>query len=733
MAGIKIPISINDGASTPLTQMAMSAQQMTNQLAKMQQMLSKPVTPPSTEEFKQPLSDIGNQTQRNTQYQREHNQAIREGTPEVNSLLGAVKNLVGAYLSLQGIKKLVSMGDEFTGIQARLGMITGSQAELTKLNKQLFASAQRTRSEYAETANTVGKLGLLAKDAFSSNEELVRFSELMNQSFKASGASIMEQKSAMLQLTQAMASGRLQGDEFRSILENAPMLAQAIKKELGGIDLKKASSEGLITADVIKRAMFNSADEIQEKFSKMPMTFGEAIVIMKNNFMMGLAPMFKAMNDLWNNPIIKGAVLETMYLFQAVGQIGAAAFNGINSVLSFVASNMAFFAPILFVILGALTATSAVLLVSKAIALAKAGADMLMTAAMVAYSLATTRGATAQVFFNSAILACPIFWIVFGILALIAAIYIGVAAFNKLTGSAYSATGLIFGVFFALGAAIANIFKAILSIAILLCTALVNGFLKAAHGIGQAFIKVQIAALNMAKGVTNAADSVAQNIANAFVSGANKAIHAINWIIKALNKIPGVNLSQMGQIGHVSVPKHSVAIDNKIAGLQSQLGGKAQHFDYKTLELTSIDKAFNSGMKFGKGLENKVKGLFKHDIDKDMGADMAKLMKDMGKQQIQPEKGGAGGAGRGGNGAKLADIAKNTRETADNTNMSKDEIRYLREIAERNAINKFTTAEIKIDNTIHASDVQDLDGFVDHLTNKMAEQLEIQAEGHYAF
>ena len=150
---------------------------------------------------------------------------------------------------------------------------------LPQLQDMIFQSAQRSRGDFLDQSQTVSKLGILAPNAFKDSKEIVNFSELMSKSFKIGGASQQEQSAGMYQLTQAMASGRLQGDEFRSIMENAPMLAQAISKYMGVSvgTLREMSSEGKITADVIKNAMFYAAADINEKFDAIPKTFGDAL------------------------------------------------------------------------------------------------------------------------------------------------------------------------------------------------------------------------------------------------------------------------------------------------------------------------------------------------------------------------------------------------------------------------------------------------------------------------
>ena len=198
----------------------------------------------------------------------------------------AITGLVNKTFEL--VQAIPQIGDAYTLTQARLGLITAEGENVADVNEKIYQSAQRAKSSYIDTASSVSKLGLLAGDAFANTDEIINFAELMNKSFKVGGASIEEQTAGMYQLTQAMAAGKLQGDEFRSIMENAPMLAQAISDFTGKSkgELKELSSEGLITADIIKGALFAASDDINSKFEEIPDTWGSTMQQIENQFYM---------------------------------------------------------------------------------------------------------------------------------------------------------------------------------------------------------------------------------------------------------------------------------------------------------------------------------------------------------------------------------------------------------------------------------------------------------------
>ena len=213
-----------------------------------------------------------------------------------NALSGLTKKvtgLVGAYVGVSKLKEGLALGDKLVTNNARLNLMNDGLQTTAQLNDMIFASATRARGAYLETTDAVARLGTLAGNAFSSTEEIVGFSELLNKSFKIGGASAEEQKSAMTQLSQAMASGRLQGDEFSSIMENAPLIADYIAKQMNKPKgaLKELSSQGAITSDIIKKAMFGASDEINEKFKEIPMTFADRMQNLKNNGIKKIAPL----------------------------------------------------------------------------------------------------------------------------------------------------------------------------------------------------------------------------------------------------------------------------------------------------------------------------------------------------------------------------------------------------------------------------------------------------------
>lgn len=261
------------------------------------------------------VDNIEGDIKNNTTAQHSFHSALSSGVDKAKGMASSIKYYVGMAVAAMGGVKFTESVDDYTNAYSRLGLLTDNTAEQRLLQAQIYQSAVNARGKFNDSVSNVAKLGLLAGDAFSSNTEIVQFENLMNKSFKVSGASTQERSSGMYQLTQAMAAGKLQGDEFRSIMENAPMLAQAIADYTGKTkgELKEMSSKGTITADIIKGALFSAADDINAKFNTMPKTFGDVG------------------NELVSNMQYKSSIIKTQVNDMLNSDIGISAMGAINS------------------------------------------------------------------------------------------------------------------------------------------------------------------------------------------------------------------------------------------------------------------------------------------------------------------------------------------------------------------------------------------------------------------
>lgn len=266
---------------------------------------------------------------------------------EIPSIMNAAKSgaafgaaAIGIEAAGRAMKDMavsaVQTTDQLTQIRARINLINDGSQSTAEIMDKIYSAANRSRGSYLDMADSVAKLNMLAKDAFSSNDEAIYFVEQLNKQFKISGASVEETTSAMYQLTQAMAAGKLQGDEFHSIMENAPMLAQSIASEMGLTvgQLKDMSSQGLITADIIKEALFNSADETNAKFAEIPMTFQDIGTQVQNELIAAFQPAMEEISNMTSSGVLNDALAGLSIAFRLVGTAAQAAIITVRGAFS---------------------------------------------------------------------------------------------------------------------------------------------------------------------------------------------------------------------------------------------------------------------------------------------------------------------------------------------------------------------------------------------------------------
>ena len=638
------------------------------------------------------------------------NKGLRNGTNAAGGLLGKVKGIVATLAAGAGIKALLGLSDKMTSTTARLNFLVDDGGSVEALEQKIMASAQRSRSAYLDTASAIASMGANAGSAFESNDELIAFMEQINKQFVIGGATAEGQSAAMLQLTQAMAAGALRGEELNSILENAPGIARAIESYMGVAEgsIKQYAEQGLITAEVVKNAMFAAADETNAKFESMPLTWAQIATKMQNTALAAFDPVLTRLNQVANsaqfNTVINGAINGLAMLATVATGVLDLLING----AAFVVDNWSWISPIVYGLVAAFIAYNAVALITNGINAAMALAEGVKAAALMMSTGATFAQTAAQYGLNAALLACPITWIVVLVIALVAAIYAACSAIAKFTGIANSGFGVICG---------------------------------GINVVVQFFVNLGLTIANIALGIWNALGACAQNIGIAFsnvISGVqawfynllSTALTVVAGICEALNKLPFVDFDYSGITNAAS----------DYAAKAAEASGNIQDFvsigdafnegmsTFDTWQDGWVGDAFNAGANWGdgvaSGISDAVGGLF----DMDLGA---------------ATDYGASGLGTGGYGDfAMDDLLGNTGQTAANTGAAADalststeELEYLRDIAERDAINRFTTAEVRIDMTGMTNRIEggaDLDGVISTLTDGFTEALLTAAEGVHA-
>ncbi|HBF6827918.1 TPA: tape measure protein [Clostridioides difficile] len=704
--------------------------------------------------------------------QRKFNDDINKGASNTDRLLGSVKKVVGTYMGLKTIGGLANLSDQMTSTNARLAMINDGQQSDGGLNKMIFQSAERARASYLDTAKIVSRVGMNAGKAFSSTKEIVAFAEQLNKKFVIAGATTEETNSALLQLTQGLGSGVLRGEELNAVFESAPNIIQSIADYLD-VDIGKIrgmASEGMLTADIVKNSLLSAVEQTNAEFEKMPYTFGQIWTSIKNNAVMIFGVIQKKIEQSMSSRGFRTFIDNFISGLYVLGNVFFNIFNGIISILgspafqsfsntmivgislisqalgwivtqalnlaNIFAQNWSIIGPIIagvvgilgtyLIALGSVWFWETLCKVSKnALAIASAIHALAVHAELTETQMATI----AQYGLNTAILACPIFWIIAGIIAFVVVVFVAVAAVNKFAGTSISATGVIVGAFYFLGACIYDVFAAAWNIVMAFVEFFVNSFNIGVYNAQMLFYKFQNFVIDSMGDVGGSFDNCATALANAFVSAANIAIKGINGVIKTLNLIPGVNIKTFGSLDKID------SFVKQYKDYQKTLKEPVKPAEWKapTMKLKNPVDSFKKGYKVGQNLENKLKDAF------DINKIAEKAKKDLGLDDLWDDKYGLGdGFGSGGLNSPLGDAAKGAKDTAGNTakmaktmDKSQEDLKYLRDIAEQETINRFTGVNIKIDmnNTNNISKDTDVDGIVNVLTEKLNDAMVVSAEG----
>lgn len=285
-------MTIRDGMTSKLRKIT-TALSRTNRALEVTDSLSDQVNPGAN--FDRASSAVSRASGQVDNFNRKQQQAQKEAKGVANAW-GSVKKYIGSALAAISVQKIIDLADTMTTTRARIDLMNDGLQTTDELQSMIMASANRSRAAYQTTADAVSKMGIMAKDAFGNNAELIQFTELINKQFTIAGTSAAGVDAAMLQLTQAMSSGVLRGEELNSIFEQAPTIIQTIADYLGVPigQIRAMAAEGQITSTIVKNAMLSSADEINAKFNAMPMTFAQVWTLAKNIALEAFGPVIQA-------------------------------------------------------------------------------------------------------------------------------------------------------------------------------------------------------------------------------------------------------------------------------------------------------------------------------------------------------------------------------------------------------------------------------------------------------
>ena len=709
MATIRTAIALYDGVTSPLRSMLKALGIVLNSVESMQRASGNAVDVSAIQEAREELAraetafDSIEQNIRDANDQQQRfNRSIRDGSSAADGLWQKMKGIAATVGGMIGLKQALETSDQLTQTNARLNNALikfDDGGSIKELEAKVMASAQRSRAYYMDTAAAVAKLGTNARDAFTNMDEVIAFSELVNKSFVIGGAGAQEQSAAMLQLTQAMASGVLRGEELNSIFKNAPGIIQSIAKYLDVPigQIRTMASEGQITADIVKNAMFEAAGDIERNFSNIPKTWEQIWTGMKNKALSIFAPILNKLNQIADSSKFETVSNGVIGALAAIASVATVVLDLLINGASWVVDNWSWLSPVIYgvaaalgVYYGAQLAANTVGLISKGVHIAMAGAKMIQLAATGALTAATAAETAQQYGLNAALYACPLVWIIILIIALVALFYAAVAAVNKFAGTSVSATGIICGAFMAALAFIGNIFIALWNVA------------------AEVFVLIYNLVATVANFIGNVFNDPVGAVCRLFFDLADTVLGVLQALASAIDAIFGSNLA-----GAVQGWRDSLGgwVDETF-GKGTEVMAKMSADDLK-LDRFEYGAAFDLGYNFGEGIDSKVSDLFD-----------GSAMDSMGAFDIGNTLDGIYG--------NTGDTAENTVAMSDALDITEEDLSYLRDIAEREAINRFTTAEISVDMSgmqNNISNGMDLDGVISGLTEGVNEAIDSMAEG----
>lgn len=633
------------------------------------------------------------------------NQGISAGVSHADNLVNKIKSAVGAYVSIQAIGNVLNISDGLVQSTSRLDMMNDGLQSTEQLVNMVYASAQDARGSFSDMTNVVARFGNNAKDAFGSSAEVVAFTNLVQKQMTIAGASTTEASNAMLQLSQGLGSGVLRGDELNSIFEQAPNLIQNIADYLGVSigEIREMASEGELTADVVKAAIFAASDEINAKFEEMPMTWGQIWQSIQNSALIAFQPVLQRINELANSEGFQNFVNGAIETMAVLANIMLEVFDLLATGAAFVSDNWSIIGPIVLgvatafgVYTTALAAYNAVQAISNGLK-AIAAFKETVHAAAIAMSTGNTFIATAaQYGLNAALAACPVTWIILLLIALVAIIFAVCSAIAKLTGIANSGFGVITGGINVVIHFFENLFLSVANIAL---------------GIGNA-----IAALgsNMMTAFNNAICSIRSWFYDLLSTG----LTVIEGICKALNKLPFVEFDYSGI---TSAADDYAAKASEAAGNKEEYQSISDAFNegYSTFDTFQdgwVSEAFDAGAAWGDGIAESVENFSLLDL---LGSTDIPNVDDYTSQFT-------------GMSDSLDNISADTGNISDAMEITEEDLKYLRDLAEQEVVNRYTVAEVTVDmsgmqNTVNNG--TDLDGFMSGLTDAVNEAVDSVTEG----
>lgn len=698
----------------------------------------------SATQMLQPISRVDDEINKGTAAQQRFNNAAKGGAGAMGNLVNQVKMLVGAYMGIQTVGGIIKTADQLTQTTARLNLMNDGLQTTAQLEDKIYQAAMRSSAGFMDTADAVAKLGLRAGNIFKSNDETIAFTETLNKMFVIAGASQAEMSSATLQLTQALGAGVLRGEEFNAVFEAAPNVMQAvadyINQPIGA--LKKLASDGKISAEVVKNALFAATDDVNKQFKTIPLTWGNVWTLVKNYTIKATRPILSAISKITSSERfirfangVGNAITRIAGFMRNVGSVLSPIlgwiFDKVAGIYNFISRNWSIIAPIVW-------GVAAAFLVMKT--------PLMLVAIWTGICTAATKLWTAaQAVFNAVMAANPITLVILAVIALVAVFYIAIAAVNKMTGSTLSATGIIAGAFTWLWALLQNIFI----------------------GICNAFIGVYNIAIGCAQWVVEAWNWAGENMGaifenigiwwdnlwidaqigfNNFIADVLSKLSSLAQKIQPLADLLDIDLSGLaGAAGKYSAKSASLSASKKSYKKLTSFNPNVNWDTARYMQFKDLGAAYDKGYNWGSNLSDKVSAFFSGEDYKNLtkgltngldlnGATAGNGLNDLGKAL-------SGALGDGSTPAldKIAngvgDIAGNTGDISNQLDRTESDLNFMRDLATQKAINRhyYTDMHVTQNNNNSINSALDIDAVTERFRQQLVQKLNarVAAGIHY--
>lgn len=662
------------------------------------------------------------------------NESMNRGQLAAANLASRMKQAAAAYLSWQGAGAVIQASDNLTNIEARLKLVNDGTDSDQELQDKIFEVAQRTGAAYGDTAAFVAKLRMNAGDAFKTNNEAIKFAEVLQKKFSIAGTTGPEMASAMLQLTQALGSGVLRGEELNAVFEAAPNVIQSIADymdvPIGKI--RKMAGEGKLSAAIVKNALLEAAKETDAKFAAIPDSFAVVWTRFKNSAMLAFKPVLKGLNDIINSDRFKKAMNMAISLTVKLGQALTVAGESAVGAFNWVIDNIDLLAPVLAVATAALGTYVAAMVGLKAATLAAMAVTKAWHAVVVTVTTAIKVLRTVTLAFAAAASSGLFLPFIIGATLVVGIIYSLGKVIAMVTDDATDGLGAILGTFAYFAGVVTNVVGTIWNVFASLAEFIINVFKQPSYAVQALFVNLADAVLSIFATMADSVDDLLNGITKKAIGAANYMIDVMNLISRNNAQLdPYGNKIGGAQIEHIKEPepyKNSVA--NARQALKDWLGPPPEDYlsfapSVKFDAVEAYDdwaqKAYNFGAKIN--TKDGVNQLISDITNK------AQQLKDGLTSQSSKEALNVQSLSYD----ALQKIAGNTGKTADALNANNEELKFLREIGEREAVYKLNTNDIRLDVTNNNSinSILDADEVINRLINNLRSSMNSMAAGDF--